>query len=190
MKRAFTIVELLVSISIISILMTIVFASVKGSISDARQHHAEALCQAVQAGLAAYRAQYDEWPDPVGSWVKGGNAPSRMNREGAGGENDSGMVVLEASEVQQMVRALVDEAKKGNPLMDISGLFVSRDAGEGGGRGYGLSFIDAVHGTSKSRRKMSTSEMKFGYADPSTGHFRRFKMVYSVPADGLVVTLQ
>lgn len=188
MRRAFTIIELLVVISIISILMTIVFKSVKGQMSAARSRHAEALCQAVESGLATYHVQNDEWPSPVGDWTKSG-APSRSNNEGPGGNTDPNVVVLTAAEVKQVVKALVDEAKKGNPLMDVSGLWVSRASGEGGS-GYGLSFFDAVHGTSRSRKRMSTSEMNFGYPDPSTGHFRRFKMIYSIPADSLSVGLQ
>lgn len=190
MKKGFTIVELLMVITVISILMTLVFASVKGSMSEARARHADALCRAVQSGLAAYHAQYDEWPEPLGSWVKNDSIPDRPNRESEDGQHDPSKLVLEAAEVRQMVKALVDEAKKGNPLMDISGLYVSRDAGEGGGKGYGLSFTDAVRGTSKSRRKMNTGEMHFGYPDAGTGKFRRFKMVYSIPADGVTVRTQ
>ena len=188
MRRAFTIIELLVAISIICILMTIVFRSIRGQMSAARTRHAEALCQAVESGLATYHTQKDEWPEPVGGWTNG-NPPSRSNAEGKGGQSDPNVIVLTASEVKQVIKALIDEAKKGNPLMDISGLWVSRASGEGG-KGYGLSFLDAVHGTNRSRKRMSTGEMNFGYPDPETGHFRRFKMVYSIPTDSILVSMQ
>ena len=89
-----------------------------------------------------------------------------------------------------MIKALVDEAKNGNPLMDISGLFVSRSPGENGQKGYGLDFMDAIHGTRKSQRKMSTGEMYFGYPEPDHGYFRRFKIVYSLPTDEMKVNRQ
>lgn len=190
MKRAFTLVELMVVMAIIAIIASFVFVSIKGSMADARERRAEALCKAVQSGLAAYHAYKDEWPDPLGNWVKGDNVPVRTNKEGFGGVNDPSKVVLEASEVRQLVKALVDEAKKGNPLLDVSGLFVSRDPGESGGKGYGLDFVSAVRGTNRSRKKMTTGEMYFGYPDRETGRFRRFKMVYSVPGDSLVVSKQ
>ena len=84
----------------------------------------------------------------------------------------------------------MDEAKKGNPLMDISGLYVSRNTGEPGQKGYGLDFMEAIHGTRKSSRKMSTSEMYFGYPEADHGWFRRFKIVYSLPTDEIKVTQQ
>ena len=89
-----------------------------------------------------------------------------------------------------MVKALVDETKKGNPMMDISGLFVSRDPGEKNGKGSGLDFMSAIRGTKRSKKKMNTSEMYFGYPDRDTGRFRRFKMVYSIPTDQLSVSMQ
>ena len=205
MKRAFTIIELLVVMTVIAILMTLVFSSVKGALAEARARRADALCQTVQSGLAAYHAQYDEWPEPLGSWVKNDSIPDRPNRESEDGQHDPSKLVLEAAEVRQMVRALVDEAKKGNPLMDISGLWVSRSNGEpantgsamGGGanrgaaqRGYGMSFMDAVRGTKWSKKKMKTAEMYFGYPETNSGYFRRFKMVYSISADQLTVRKQ
>lgn len=177
-------------VAVIAILLTIVFSSVKGAFVSARQRRAEALCQVVQSGLATYHAQKDEWPGSLGGWVKNGNVPNRTNREGPDGTHDPDKLVLEGTEVREMVKALVDEAKKGNPMMDVSGLYVSRDSGESGRTGFGLDFITAVHGSRESRKRMSTSEMYFGYPDPNTARFRRFKMVYSIPTDSLSVKMQ
>lgn len=188
-RRAFTLVELMMVVVILSVLLTIVFSSVKNSLQGARSRRASALCSAVETGLATYYAQKDEWPDPLGAKVANGSL-RQSNDEGANNQTDSDRYVLEASEVRQMVKALVDEAKLGNPLMDISGLFVSRDPGERGSKGFGLDFFDAVHGTKQSHTRMSTSEMYFGYPDPATGRFRRFKMVYSIPTDKLTVMQQ
>lgn len=189
-RRGFTIIELLMVVSVISILVTIVFSSVRGSIAEARARRAEALCQTVQSGLVAYRSQYDEWPGRLGGYIAGDSIPNRPNREGDDATHDPDKLVLDGSEVRELVKALVDEAKKGNPLMDISGLYVSRNPGEAGGKAYGYDFMEAVRGTSRSRRRMSTSEMYFGYPEPSTGRFRRFKMVYSVSGDDLAVMQQ
>ena len=189
MKKAFTIVELMVVIAIIAVLVTIVFSAVKGSLAASRERRTEALCQTVQSGLAAYRAQYDRWPDPLGASVESGTFGG-SNREGVDGRNNSDMYVLQPDEVRSLVKALVEEARKGNPLMDISGLFVSRDPGERGGKGSGMDFMSAIRGTKRSKKKMSTSEMYFGYQDRDTGHFRRFKMVYSIPTDLLAGSMQ
>lgn len=189
MKKGFTIVELLMVVGIIAVLMGVVTTAASKSVQAGRAKRRDALCSMVQAGLAAYYAQNEDWPGSLGARVRNGNL-SRTNKEGEDGKNDPNLFVLEGAEVREMVKALVDETKKGNPLVDVSGLFVSRSSGEPGDKGYGLDFMSAVRGTKNSKRKMTTNEMYFGYPDPSTGRFRRFKMVYSIPADTLTVKAQ
>lgn len=188
-RQGFTLVELMMVVGILAVLMSIVVASVSSSMKAARERRTTALCVAVETGLATYYAQTDEWPDPLGGKVRSGSFSS-SNNEGVQGRTDAEKYVLTANEVRQMVKKLVDEAKEGNPLMDISGLFVSRDPGEKGGKGYGMDFFTAVRGDKRSRKKMKTGEMYFGYPDRDTGKFRRFKMVYSIPTDSLSVTVQ
>lgn len=190
MKRGFTIVELLMVIGIIIVLMGIVVTAASNSVKSARASRADALCQAVQSGLATYYAQFEKWPGGLGSKIESGSIRARSNDEGANGQRDDDMYVLDATEVRECVKALVDEAKMGNPMMDISGLYVSRNPGESGERYYGLDFMSAIRGTKRSPKKMKTAEMYFGYQDPSSGYFRRFKMVYSIPTDQLSVKRQ
>lgn len=189
-RRGFTILELAVVMSVIAILLGIVTTAASGAIRQGRVRKAESLCTVVQAGLATYYAQKDRWPGSVGDKIASDSLGTRSNEEGTGGQTDVNQYILTASEVREMVKALVDEAKRGNPLMDISGLFVSRDAGEKGGHGLGLDFMDAIHGTRKSSKKMSTSEMNYGYPEAEHGYFRRFKIVYSIPTDEMKVSQQ
>ena len=180
----------MVVIGIIGILMSIVFTAASSSVRSGRITHADAMCKAVQSGLATYYAQFEKWPGSFGSTVESGSIRARTNNEGRNGQSDDDLYILNATEVRECVKALVDEAKQGNPLMDISGLFVSRNSGESGEKGYGLDFMSAIHGTKWSRKKMKTAEMYFGYQDPDSGYFRRFRMVYTIPADQLIVTRQ
>lgn len=190
MKRGFTIVELLMVIGIIAVLMGIVTTAASTSIKSSRTQKANALCALVEAGLATYREQKGEWPVDLPT--------QRSNNEGPGGKNDPDKIVLTADEVRKSVLKLIDEAKISNPMMDISGLFVSRSDGEPNGLGsnseitfkpaYGLDFFSAVHGTKLSKKRMKTAEMYFGYPDPESGYFVRFKMVYSIPGDVIKVS--
>ena len=188
MKKGFTIVELLMVIGIIAVLMGIVTTAASESMKASRERRAEALCSLVQSGLAVYYAQKDEWPISFNG--KGGG-----NREGLDNSSDEDVYVLTGAEVRQCVKALVDEAKNGNPMMDVSGLWVSRSDGELRGSGVnrgavGLDFMSAVRGTKQHPKQMKTAEMYFGYPDPSTGAFLRFKMVYSISSDQLTVSKQ
>ena len=184
MKKGFTIVELLMVIGIIAVLMGIVTTAASESMKASRGRRADALCTLVQSGLAVYYAQKDEWPIDFSGKTSG-------NQEGANGNSDENIYVLTGAEVRRCVQALVDETKKGNPLIDVSGLWVSRSNGESGSRGaVGLDFISAVRGTKQHPKKMKTAEMYYGYPDPSTGAFRRFKMTYSISADQLRVSKQ
>ena len=187
MKKAFTIVELMVVIAVIGILMGMVMVAASSSVKASRSKRATALCQLVQTALATYHAQQGRWPDPLQGTIDSGSFDS--NTEGTDGESDDQKYVLKPGEVRALVKALVDETKKGNPLMDISGLYVSRDPGEWKSKGRGMDFMSAIRGTKWSRIKMKTSEMYFGYPDDD-GHFRRFKMIYAIPTDHVTVEVQ
>ena len=187
MKKAFTIVELMIVITVIGILLGMVMVAASNSVRASRSKRAAAMCQVVQTALATYHAQQGRWPDPLQGTVDSGSFDS--NTEGTDGESDDQKYVLKPNEVRALVKALVDETKKGNPLMDISGLYVSRDSGEWGRKGRGMDFMAAIHGTKWSRRKMKSSEMYFGYCDED-GYFRRFKMIYAIPTDHLAVEVQ
>ena len=192
MKKGFTIVELMMVIGIIAVLMGIITTAASSSIKSSRSRKADVLCALVQTGLATYYEQKGEWPVTISTT---GN-----KADGAGNSKDPDSIELSGTQVRACVKALVDEAKKNNPMMDISGLFVSRGQGELNNRAakggqavkpaFGLDFMQAIRGTKQSKKKMKTSEMYFGYPDPETGHFLRFKMVYSVPGDSITVSKQ
>ena len=190
MKRGFTIVELMMVIGIIGVLMGIVTTAASSSVRQARIRKADMLCKLVQTGLETYHAQHNKWP---------------VDLESKTPENDDvNKVELSASDVRACVLEMVKEAKKGNPPMDISGLYVSRSSssprndncrcGECGGTRYlaaqdaiGLDFMQAVRGTPRSKKKMSSSEMYFGYPHPESGKFMPFRMSYSIPGDSITV---
>jgi len=167
MKRsAFTIIELMMVIAIISVLITIVSIIAKGAIKDARKQRRAAIIRVVQEGVNVYHAQKGEWP------IAGLDRKSQQDNEE--------YYVLNESEVRQAMQKILDECKNGNPMFDVSGLFVSRDGK------YGLDFFAAIRGTRKTSRKMKVSEMQFGYPD-ANGRFESLKMKYVAASDQLLV---
>ena len=177
-RFGFTLFELLLVLTIIGILATLVSSSIKGAIRASRIRRADALCRLVQEGLATYYAQNDKWPGKVGEQIENGTFyPGKSS------------VRLSESEARDMIRVLVSETKKGNPLLDITGMFVSRDTG-GGYAKHGLNFMDAIRGTKRNRKKMKVAQMHFGYPEPAHGHFRPFKIIYNVASDHMEVKTQ
>jgi prepilin-type N-terminal cleavage/methylation domain-containing protein len=187
--RGFTIVELVMVIGIIAVLITMVTTAASQSVRAARDSRASAMCEIIETGLATYYAQKGEWPGSVGSKIANGSLGTRSNELGADDQNDSDQYVLNGSEVRDMIKAMVDECKKGNPVIDLSGLYVSRNSGEIGQKSGGLDFISAIHGTKETARKMKTAEMYYGYQN-SNGYFRRFNIIYSIPTDKMMVSKQ
>ncbi|MBQ6135856.1 MAG: prepilin-type N-terminal cleavage/methylation domain-containing protein [Kiritimatiellae bacterium] len=184
MKKAFTLIELMAVVAIIAVLLGIITTAASNSIKMARSQKAKALCACVKQGIETYHAQKDEWPGSIGKRIAAGTVLSRTNQEGVNNTTNNDKYILDGTEVRDMIREVVMETiRNNNPLMDISGLFVSRDQGEPGGRGHGLDFMDAVRGTKRSKKKMQVGEMYFGYPETDHGYFRRFKIVYSVPTD-------
>lgn len=187
-RRGFTIVELMMVIGIIGILLGIVTTAASSSIKQARARKADTTCTLVEQAFATFYAQKGYWPGTVGQDIKNGKLSTRTNKLGPSYQSDPDQYELSASEVDSMISDIIEETKKGNPLMDISGLFVSRGNGYRTGRDYGLDFMDAIHGTRKSARKMRVSEMHFGYPETNSGYFRHFWVIYSIPSDSFKVS--
>lgn len=178
-RRAFTIVELMMVVGIIAVLMTIVTTAAGSAIRGARSQKADALVQMVQVGLETYYAQKEDWPGAFGSKVRNGI------QSNISGDDDN--YLLSDSEADECIAEMVKESVKGNPLLDVTGLFVCRSENANSSQAVGMDFMDAVRGTKRSPKKMKVAEMAFGYPNASDGKFRRFKIVYSIPADSITV---
>ncbi len=179
MKKAFTIVELLMVVAIIGILLAIIVTAAASSIREARKRKADACCRIIEQGFATYYAQEGEWPE-IGSNPQGAGTYDKK----AGGDPDYERVIIRDENVDKMIVKLIEKAKEGNPMMDISGLFVTDQSGD---KARGRDFMDAIRGTKKHPPKMKVSSMKFGYPS-ADGYFRRFKVVYIVPTDEIKVS--
>lgn len=185
-------------LGIIAVLMGIVTTAASESIRGARSRKADALCNIVQAGFAAYYAQFDEWPGSIGQMIGSGSLGTRLNVEGYNYNSDPEKFVLTMRENDDCIREMVMKTKEGIPMMDVSGLYVSKDEGRFGQKCRGLDFMQAatIKGMSEARSKLrgvtggkrlTVANMHFGYPDPETGNFRHFKIIYSIPTDAFSV---
>lgn len=183
MKKAFTIVELLMVLGIIGILLGIITTAASGAVKNSRDRRANVLCTLVQTGLATYYAQNDgKWPINIS--VTG----RRENRELENDKDDPTKYVLSGAEVKECIYQMVMETKRNRPCMDVTGLFVSEYQGRYGQKCSGMDFTTAIRGSKAHPERMTPSKMYFGYPDKETGQFRHFKIVYSIPTDSMTVS--
>lgn len=194
MKKAFSIVELLVVIAVISVLATITVVAASGAISQARDKRAEAMRTVLEQAIAAYYAQEGKWPDAI---------ETALNSAGAADE-----VQLDNDATDKVFRQIVGRAYEGGTvLVDASGLYVCESSNCGNSNrgcwdnhkypdapGYcgdkhcrvGTEFTEAVK--KGSRRHIALQAMAFGYQGTEYGKFRRFHLVYNVKTDSVKVT--
>ncbi len=188
MKKAFTIIELMVVVAIIGILLGIVVTASANSIRLSRNQRALALCKCVKQGIDNYRAQKDEWPGGV---IKDGQVRTNWNSDGYNNQSVIDRYTMTASDVKDVCVELVRETVENhNPMLDISALFVCQNPGEGNSRDVGYDFMEWVRGSKRKPKRGSYKSVYYGYPETNRGWFRRFNIVYSNMAQEMEVTRQ
>lgn len=173
-RRGFTLVELMIVISVLGILMTIVTTAAVNSIHSAREKQTEAMRVAFQSAISTYQAANSsgKWPSPVQTAA-----------------DNAQTVVLSEEAAQTTFRIIVQKATGASgaamPLIDPHGLVVA-PTGAVDGRTRGLPYDEARQGDGQ-RRGITTDRMLFGYQEAKSGRFRRFNIVYHAETDSVTV---
>lgn len=179
-RKGFTIVELLMVIGIIAILAGVITTAASESMKSSRKRRATALFAIMQSGIANYYAQKGKWPAFT--------PPDVGNHRMDNNKIDRNQYDLTADEVRRCIKEVLMQTKSGNPMLDVSGLWVSKDNGDkASGHGSGMDFLTAIRGSSKNAKRMSLSDMYFGYPNTTNGRFMRFGIGYSIATDSMTV---
>ena len=168
LRKGFTIVELLMVITVIAVLLGIVTTAATASIRAARQRRAQAMRSIVQGGLDVYHRQKDEWPGAIESLASNGTSRDLTTEE-----YDSVM--------QELLRQSTGTEGK-NPVMDPTGLMVMR-AGSPNGKTTGVDYRTAVTET----KTMTVKQMTVVYPISDTGKATRFTIHYNAASDSASV---
>lgn len=175
MKKAFTLLELLVVLSIIGVLLGLVVSVASSSVQWSREWKASALCKVVQAGLAEYKIQNQgKWPD----------FSTKKNSE----SKETGREELTEESVKKLIHDAVKYSINECPIMDVTQLHVAGAHGSAGSKFYGRTFMEAIKGSERYPRPMNGSQMYFGYPEKRHGYFRSFKIYYITATDSMEVT--
>jgi len=199
-RRAFTIVELLVVVAVIGILGAIVTNAAVGSLRNARAKRADMMCTAMEQAIAAYYAQEGKWPDDIETVANGD------------GEDEGDSVTFTPEQIDNIFYQVVGKGYgkdgKKSVLVDATALFVANKGllgndGKGcydnhanpqkrstycGGRGCigGVDFTTAV--AKSGRHHIRLKEMAYGYQGTDAGKFCRFWISYNRKTDTVTVS--
>lgn len=186
MKRGFTLIELMVTVGVMAILLTLVVIAGGNVMESAREKRADATRVALEQGIATYYAQMNEWPKAIEDRI--------------GDRNGSDDIQLTDSEAEQVFAEVIRKAfGKGKGLksmmLDASGLYVADRSSLKtpaqqhvcwqGHCGRGIDFAEATKKNSK--HHLSIGQMAFGYPCKAHGLFCRFKIKYDVKSDSVKV---
>jgi len=200
-KRAFTVVELLVVIAVIGILGAIVTNAAMGSLKKARERRASMMCTVLEQAIAAYYAQLGSWPDTIEQVANGDG-------------DDSDKYTFTPDQTDEIFGEVVgtgfrlSKNLKGSPLIDATALFVANKNRLGnskrgcydnhhkskdrttycGGRGC-ISGVDFTTAVAKSgKHHIQFRDMAFGYQGSEEGKFCRFWITYNRKTDSVTVS--
>ncbi len=185
-KRGFTIVEMLMVIGILAILMGIVTTASSAAIRQARGRRMEAVKNVIQAGIATYRSQRDEWPGELEDWAQKGWSGDQVNGVNSGRH----VAFLSAEQYDKMMYELAKVSvgqASASPVMDVTGIYVARKAAASSKTGRGMEFREAIKKNKKHGATYSLSDMAFGYQTKDKGYFRRFLVQYNADSDSVTV---
>lgn len=198
MKKAFTLLELMMVVAVISVLIGIVSVAAAGAIRNARSKRADAMRVALEQGIAAYYAQEGVWPDKI------------EKKAGSMTEDTYTFTGSEADSILQQVvgKAFGKGGGRRSVLVDPSALFVA-DSSRIGNNGEGcydnhsnrnnagtfcgdkkciagLDFTQAANRNSKSY--IPFAKLAFGYQGTEEAKFRRFWITYNGKTDAVSVS--
>lgn len=178
MKKGFTIVELLMVISILAVLLGIVTTAATASIRESRERRAQAMKQALQNGISTYKVWKDKWPGKLEDWAE-------QTHDGtvgylSNGDYDNVMqVILKASAGRNLKRRVMDP-------VGLQVMSATMDDGK-----YTCSdFRSAAQKNGKYSKNMSTSEMTVVYEKKETGKAYRYVIEYNTESDDVTVMTQ
>ena len=199
MKKGFTLVEMLVVIAVIGILGGIVTTAAVGAIKNGRSKRADAMCVALEQGIAAYYAQEGNWPDAIekkaqsmddATYTFTPDEADSIFQDVVGCGFGKGHASHKAMLVDATALFVCDKSSVGNQQCGCYDNHSNKKERKtycaGMGCRNGIDFSEATKKGGKVR--IPFSQMAFGFQGPENGKFCRFWITYNGQADSVSVS--
>lgn len=166
-RRGFTIVELLVVISIMAVVATLATGAVLKSVRQSRVRRVEMMAKSLESAIMSYRSLTGEWPCDFGTPDSVGASVRRDGPEFAETKT------FKDRENAEVFRKIFGEVKKGRPLLDTSSL---------------LTNVNGRRMTVREALERGATDIPVGYANPENQQqFVFFRVVYNFQTDMITV---
>ena len=163
-KKGFTILELLVVISIIAIIMTLATGAAVKSIKQGREKRVNAMVSALNIALETYRTQNGQWPDKI----------VELRRQALNYSPPKETVSLTGTDNKYVFTELYKKQSTGMRYMDPAGFFT---------------IYQGARKALKDVPEASRQNLALGYPDPDNPNkFDYFKIVVYVSTDEVRVS--
>lgn len=168
-RRGFTIIELLVVVSIMAVIATLATGAAIKAVKHSREKRIDTMAKALEMALVNYRALYGKWPVEFDSYKNDG-------------DTDASKITLKGDVKNAAVfKEILLAVKNNRALVDTSALMTTV-------KGQRMSVRDALE-------KNAGSDIAIGYPDPAPkdddpAKFRTFKyytVEYNVITDSVKV---
>lgn len=179
MKKGFTLLELMIVVTILAVLLGIVTTAATASIRKARDRRTQAMKLTLQSGIAAYKASRKVWPGEIEKWASQADHNGKLGYLSTTPEGQYDKVV------QELLRV---SAGKGatSRVLDPTGLLVMR-ASDPDGLSGGRDYRAVATKNSKYGKRMSSREMTVVYQNANSGKSYRFVIEYNTESDEVTV---
>lgn len=166
-RHGFTIVELLVVISIMTVVATLATGAVVKSIRQSRAKRVTMMAKSLESAIMSYRALKGEWPYKFDNPDADGANTIRH------GGSFAEVQTFEGKENAIVFRKIFEEVKKGRPLLDASSL---------------LTNVSGNRMTVREALERGSLNIPVGYPNPENQkEFCYFKVVYNFQTDMVTV---
>ncbi len=166
-RRGFTIVELLVVISIMAVIATLATGAVLKSVRQSRRKRVDMTAKSLESAVMSYRSLNGEWPykfdqpDPVGAGVKKDKS------------DFAEVKTFKDKENAKVFKKIFEEVKNGRAMLDTSSILTSVSGGR-------MTVREAL--------ERGVTDIPVGYANPDDQKvFVFFKVVYNFQTDMVTV---